>query len=135
MEKKKNMIVIVILILLFAAAAGGFGWWWFVLRAQSVPVPDNQSTRLVGKLYGNSNLTSLYEFVDSSSVRVLSDNGCVYKRWNMTTPELIEIIDVASFRIPSDDSKLTRTVDGEVFVRLVGSVSSYCDLLGKNITV
>lgn len=126
---------IIILIVLFAAVAGAFGWWWFVLRAQSVPVPDSQSTRLVGKLYGNSNLTALYEFVDSSSVRVISDTGCVYKRWNLTTPNLIEIIDVATFRIPSDDSTLTRTIDDEVFVRLVGSVSSYCDLLGKNITV
>ncbi len=122
-------MIILIVCLIIAAVVG---YWWFYIREQDFS--SKQAIELVGKLYGDSNLTVLYEFGPSSSVRILNTEtlDCVFKKWELKSPDLVEIIDVASFKITD---KLTRTSDGTVFELLEGSISRYCDLLGKNVTV
>lgn len=124
-------MVLSIVVILAAIATGV---WWFYFRTEAVTdAITADPTIMVGKIYGNSNITVMYEFVDSFNVKILQvNNQCSYSTWSMKTSTTIDIVGKGVFTLSADKASLTSS-SGEVFTQFIGDMSMYCELIGKNV--
>lgn len=131
-KKPSNQTMIVILVLLLLASAG-FAIWWFMFRdkpaegpSPSVQTPGvSEEQGFIGKLYGNSDLSTMYYVVDRSTVKVLKvGEACKNVSWT-----------VSGSTVTVDDEKLTVGPDSltsstETFDEMEGPINDYCALVG-----
>jgi hypothetical protein len=121
------MIGLVLLLL----AGIGVAIWWFFIREKEAAVSLEEATGMVGNIYGTVSLSAMYEFIDSTTVKhVQMDRPCVTLAWELKTPTTLEISGKGVFTIQSDSIK---SADGTEYIKLSGSVTSYCNLIGKNV--
>lgn len=118
-------------LLVLAAIAAVVAWWFFIRPKDENITSVKDVSFMIGKIYGSSNLTSVYEFLDSTTVKLVQDTSpCSYVTWELKTPTTLEISGKGAFTIQTDSLK---SADGEIYTKLTGDVSSYCDLIGKNV--
>lgn len=125
---KKAAIAFFVLLLL---AGAGFAIWWFLIRKkEEAPAPTPTAVRpevaYVGRLYGNTDLSKMYSFVNTGSVKVLrTGQACTTVDWKFTDSNTIQIGSEA-FTV-QDENTLKGT---EQFDRLTGDLDAYCNLIG-----
>jgi hypothetical protein len=123
----KKMIGLVLLFLAGISVA----IWWFFIREKEAAVSLEDATGMVGNIYGTVSLSAMYEFIDSTTVKhVQMDRPCVTLAWELKTPTTLEISGKGVFTIQPDSIKSS---DGTEYIKLDGSVTSYCNLIGKNV--
>ena len=116
-------------LLLFLAGISVAIWWFFIREKDATSVKS--ATDMIGKIYGTVSLSAMYEFIDSTTVKhVQMDRPCVTLAWELKTPTTLEISGRGVFTIQSDSIKSS---DGTEYIKLSGSVTSYCNLIGKNV--
>jgi hypothetical protein len=120
---------IVLVLLLLSALAGGA--WWFFIREKDSTTPVKDTSFMIGNIYGTSNLSTMYEFIDSTTVKyVQSTSPCSLLKWDLKTASTLEIEGKGTFTLQSDSLK---SADGEMYTKLTGDITAYCDLIGKNV--
>lgn len=116
-------------LLLFLAGISVAIWWFFIREKDATSVKS--ATDMIGNIYGTVSLSAMYEFIDSTTVKhVQMDRPCVTLAWELKTPTTLEISGRGVFTIQSDSIKSS---DGTEYIKLSGSVTSYCNLIGKNV--
>jgi hypothetical protein len=124
----KKMIGLVLLLLAGISVAI---WWFFIREKDEATVSLEDATGMVGNIYGTVSLSAMYEFIDSTTVKhVQMDRPCVTLAWELKTPTTLEISGKGVFTIQPDSIKSS---DGTEYIKLDGSVTSYCNLIGKNV--
>jgi hypothetical protein len=127
METRDIVLIFVVLICL------GVGAWWFFIGDKKETVASVQDPSfMIGRIYGTSNLSVFFEFLDSTTVKYgEAETPCTLLQWqlNPTNKSMIQISDKGIFTIQSDSLKSA----DETYLRLTGDVSAYCDLVGKNV--
>lgn len=124
----KAAILFFVLLLL---AGAGFAIWWFLIRKKEeapspTPTVVGPEVAYVGRLYGNTDLSKMYSFVNTSSVKVLrTGQACTTVSWKFTDKNTIQIGSEA-FTV-QDENTLKGT---EQFDRLTGDLDAYCNLIG-----
>jgi hypothetical protein len=122
-----------IVLILFAFVGVCFGVWWFFIKDNTENVtPIQDPSFMIGRIYGTSNLSVFFEFLDSTTVKYgEAETPCTILQWqlNPTNKSMIQISDKGIFTIQSDSLKSA----DETYLRLTGDVSAYCDLVGKNV--
>jgi hypothetical protein len=119
------------LVLLLLAGISVAIWWFFIREKDAAAVSLEEATGMIGKIYGTVSLSAMYEFIDSTTVKhVQMDRPCVTLAWELKTPTTLEISSKGVFTIQSDSIKSS---DGTEYIKLTESVTSYCNLIGKNV--
>lgn len=123
----KAAIAFIVLLLL---AGAGFALWWFLIRKKEEPevtTPPPPTTSYVGRIYGNTDLSKMYYFVDSSTVKVLqTGQACSNVDWKFNTSGTSIQIGSDTLTIQNDN-----TLKGtEQFDRMTGDIDAYCKLIG-----
>jgi hypothetical protein len=120
-----------IVLILFAFVGVCFGVWWFFIKDNTENVtPIQDPSFMIGRIYGTSNLSVFFEFLDSTTVKYgEAETPCTILTWELKTKTTLQIAGKGVFTIQSDSLKSA----DETYLRLTGDVSIYCDLVGKNV--
>lgn len=124
----KPLEAFVIFLILVSIAVGV---WWFFIREKDTVVNVEDESFMIGRIYGTSNLSTVYEFLDANTVKHVQDtNPCTLLSWELKTASTLEITGKGVFTIQSDALK---SADGKQYIRLTGDISAYCALVGENV--
>lgn len=125
---KKAAIAFIVLLIL---AGAGFAFWWFLIRKEDEPVATTTpppTISYVGRIYGNTNLSKMYYFVDSSTVKVLqTGQACSNAGWKFNPSGTS--IQIGSDTLSIQDDNTLK--DTEQFDRMTGDIDAYCKLIGS----
>jgi hypothetical protein len=124
------MILVVVLLLAFV----GVGVWWLLMKDKkdtSTPVtttPEPDKTKYVGKIYGNPDLSEMYQVIDRTYVkRVKVGEKCTSLSWSLSDKNIT--FGEKLFKI--DGANTIKDSDGVIYDELTGDIDSYCKLIGE----